>query len=277
MIRASSRDLERWATRIVVIAALALGLLLYPDGILRVGVLLSSVPPEVLTLALGGSAGGAIVLVVLHRRPRVRRAWMTAAKRMIDICVAALGLVVLSPLLACVATIIRVREGPPVLLRQEHLGLHARPFRKLKFRTLRSDAVDDPREMSARFEAMEGFAFKVGEDPRVTSTGRWLRRTGLDELPELWNVLRGDMSLIGPRARLPYEEPLDPEVMRQLSMRPGVTGLWRLGLADGHDFDGWVALDLEYVDRWSLLLDLRILLHSERTPRRAAAGHRKEP
>jgi len=187
------------------------------------------------------------------------RALALAVKRLFDIVAAALGLVVLSPLLLAVSILVRAREGSPVLFRQVRVGLHGRPFRVVKFRTMAVGAEDRLAELTDHNE-IEGPAFKVTNDPRVTTIGRFLRRTSIDELPQLWNVARGEMSLVGPRPPLPSEvEGYDLWHRRRLSMKPGITGLWQVRGRRDPNFDRWVATDLEYIDRWSLWLDLKIL------------------
>jgi exopolysaccharide biosynthesis polyprenyl glycosylphosphotransferase len=183
-------------------------------------------------------------------------------KRAIDIVVAAAGLVILSPILLFVAVLIRYREGPPVLFRQTRLGLHGRPFQVVKFRTMVPDAEARLDELS-RHNEIRGPAFKLTDDPRLTSTGRWLRSSSIDELPQLLNVVRGEMSLVGPRPPLPREvDAYDIWHRRRLSMQPGITGLWQVAARRDPDFDRWVRLDLDYIDRWSLWLDLKIILRT---------------
>jgi exopolysaccharide biosynthesis polyprenyl glycosylphosphotransferase len=182
-----------------------------------------------------------------------------AAKRLVDIVVSAAGLVVLMPLFVAVAVAIRLDDGAPVLFRQRRVGLQGRQFDVVKFRTMTRDA-ESRREQLAPLNEINGRAFKVTHDPRITRTGRWLRRTSLDELPQLWNVLRGEMSLVGPRPPLPDEVAgYDLWHRRRLSMKPGITGLWQVRSRRDPDFDRWVAADLEYIDRWSLWLDLQIM------------------
>ena len=182
-----------------------------------------------------------------------------AAKRVLDIAGSAFLLIVLSPLFALLAVLVKLDSSGSAFFRQERVGLHGRTFRVLKFRTMGSDAeqrLDDLRPLNA----IRGHAFKLESDPRVTRIGRFLRRTSLDELPQLWNVLRGQMSLVGPRP------PLGREVAqyavwhrRRLSMKPGMTGLWQVGARRSPEFDHWVEKDLEYIDSWSLWLDLKII------------------
>ena len=182
-----------------------------------------------------------------------------AIKRLIDVVVALAALVVLSPLLLLVAVAVRLQDGPPVLFHQRRVGLHGRPFEVVKFRSMVPDAEGRLAELEDANE-IRGPAFKMTDDPRLSHAGRWLRRTSLDELPQLWNVLRGEMSLVGPRPPLPREvDDYDVWHRRRLSMKPGITGLWQVAARRDPDFDRWVRLDLDYIDHWSLWLDLKIV------------------
>jgi exopolysaccharide biosynthesis polyprenyl glycosylphosphotransferase len=183
-------------------------------------------------------------------------------KRVIDIVGAAVGLVVLSPLLLGTAIAVRLRDGSPVLFRQTRVGLHGRPFSIVKFRTMAPDAEERLHEV-AHLNERSGAAFKATNDPRLSRLGRTLRKTSIDELPQLWNVLKGEMSLVGPRPPLPSEVvEYDIWHRRRLSMKPGITGLWQVEMRHEPSFDRWVELDLNYIDRWTLWLDLRILLRT---------------
>jgi exopolysaccharide biosynthesis polyprenyl glycosylphosphotransferase len=180
-------------------------------------------------------------------------------KRAIDVIGATAGLVVLSPLLLASAIAIRLRDGSPILFRQTRIGLHGRPFTMLKFRTMVVDAEERLDEV-LHLNERNGAAFKATNDPRQTSTGAFLRRTSIDELPQLWNVLTGEMSLVGPRPPLPHEvAEYDVWHRRRLSMKPGITGLWQVEARHEPDFDRWVEHDLIYIDGWSIWLDLKIL------------------
>jgi len=180
-------------------------------------------------------------------------------KRALDIMVSGTALVVGSPILLAIALSIRLRDGAPVLFRQTRIGLHGRQFKMVKFRTMSVDAERQLEALAMQSE-IDGAAFKMTDDPRVIRSGRFLRRTSLDELPQLWNVLRGDMSLVGPRPALPREvDSYDLWHRRRLSMKPGITGLWQVSARRSASFDTWAQLDLSYIDRWSLWLDIKIL------------------
>jgi exopolysaccharide biosynthesis polyprenyl glycosylphosphotransferase len=187
------------------------------------------------------------------------RAVSLLIKRLLDIVLAALALIVLSPVLALTAVWVRIHDGGPVLFRQVRIGEHGRPFEVIKFRTMILDAEEHLAELESLNE-IRGQAFKVTDDPRVTPSGRVLRALSLDELPQLWNVVRGEMSLVGPRPPLPREvDEYDVWHRRRLSMKPGITGLWQVAARREPEFDRWVRMDLDYIDRWSLLLDLKII------------------
>lgn len=181
-------------------------------------------------------------------------------KRAIDLLGGSIGLLLMSPVMIFAACAIRLTSPGPIIFRQERFGLNKRRFSMYKFRTMVIDAEARQAELEERNEAT-GPVFKIRDDPRVTSVGRWLRRTSLDELPQLFNVVRGDMSLVGPRP-LPVRDVhrfSESWLMRRFSVPPGVTGLWQISGRSDLAFDRWVALDLQYIDDWSLGLDLRIL------------------
>jgi exopolysaccharide biosynthesis polyprenyl glycosylphosphotransferase len=187
------------------------------------------------------------------------RALALGTKRAVDLVVAMAGIVVLAPLLLGIALAIRLDDGGRVLFRQRRVGLHGRPFDLVKFRSMSPEAERRRAELE-HLNEVRGPIFKITNDPRITKVGRFLRRTSLDELPQLLNVLRGEMSLVGPRPPLPSEvEGYDLWHRRRLSMKPGITGLWQVRDRHAADFDTWVAADLEYIDRWSLWLDMKIL------------------
>jgi len=182
-------------------------------------------------------------------------------KRALDVAGAALGMALLSPVFAVLAIVIKLDSKGPVFFTQRRAGIGGRPFRMWKLRTMR-DGADGLKEVLGHLNhSGDPRLFKILEDPRVTRTGRWMRRWSLDELPQLWNVLRGDMSLVGPRPF--FESDLDYYEIHhfgRLGAKPGITGLWQVsGRSDIVDFEEVVALDTKYVREWSLLLDLEIL------------------
>ena len=197
-------------------------------------------------------------------RGRVGRAAGLAAKRALDVVGASTCLVLLAPWLLAVAVWIRYDSAGPVLFRQRRLGRNGRPFWILKFRTMRVDAEAGLHALEARNEASQGVLFKMKDDPRVTRIGHALRRTNVDELPQLWNVLRGEMSLVGPR---PFQlrdserlEGLDAHAFaRRLEFSPGLTGAWQVGRSSSTDSERLLEFDLDYIDQWSLGLDLRLI------------------
>jgi len=186
-----------------------------------------------------------------------------AAKRALDLALAAVGTVLLAPLFLATAIAILIAEGRPVFFTQLRGGLNGRPFPLIKFRTMVNDAEAQKAALAALNER-SGPLFKISADPRVTPLGAFLRRTSIDELPQLWNVLTGDMSLVGPRPQPIAEvEAYDLHHRRRLSMKPGLTGLWQVTARNHPSFERWVELDLEYIDNWSLMTDLGLLA---RTP-----------
>jgi exopolysaccharide biosynthesis polyprenyl glycosylphosphotransferase len=181
-------------------------------------------------------------------------------KRAIDLVGATLVLVLLSPLLVAVAVAVKLTSPGPVLFAQLRYGRDRRQFRMYKFRTM-VDGAEDQQVHLEELNEVNGPVFKIRVDPRTTSLGGFLRRTSLDELPQLWNVLRGEMSLVGPRP-LPLRDVsqfAEPWLMRRFSVFPGITGLWQVSGRSEISFDDWIRLDLTYIDHWSLILDLWIL------------------
>jgi exopolysaccharide biosynthesis polyprenyl glycosylphosphotransferase len=181
-------------------------------------------------------------------------------KRTVDVVISAIALVFLSPLLLALAVLIKVTSRGPVFYRQTRCGLGGRQFTLLKFRSMAADADERFPELRELNE-VDGPVFKMRNDPRCTPLGRWMRTLSLDELPQLWNVLCGHMSLVGPRPPLPHEvEQYEPWQRRRLRIRPGLTCLWALEGRSQLRFDRWVKLDLLYIDNWSVWLDFKILL-----------------
>ncbi len=182
-----------------------------------------------------------------------------AFKRLIDVALSALLLALAAPIVVFVATAIRISSQGAVLFRQTRCGLNGRRFTLYKFRTMVEDAEERRHEV-AHLNEMDGPVFKARNDPRVTALGRFLRKFSLDELPQLWNVLKGDMSLVGPRPPIPEEvEQYQRWQRRRLAMRPGLTCLWQVSGRNQLDFEQWMRLDLQYIDSWSPWLDFKIL------------------
>jgi exopolysaccharide biosynthesis polyprenyl glycosylphosphotransferase len=185
--------------------------------------------------------------------------WQLAIKRAIDILLSMVAIVILAPLLLAVAILVKASSRGSVFYVQQRVGRGGEPFRMIKFRSMYVDA-HDRRDEHTEHNIHEGPIFKIRDDPRVTSVGRVIRRLSIDELPQLFNVLKGDMSLVGPRPPLP-EEFLDyTERERQrLLVKPGVTCIWQVSGRSDLDFQTWIDMDLEYIGSWSLRLDLKLL------------------
>ena len=185
-----------------------------------------------------------------------------ALRRALDVVVSAAALLLLLPVLALVALLIRLDSPGPILFVQTRIGKHGQPFPVFKFRSMFTDAED---RLHTVLDANErsGPVFKMKRDPRVTGCGRWLRRCSLDEVPQLLNVLRGEMSLVGPRPALPREVALyTPQQQQRLSVLPGLTGLWQVSGRATLSFEESVALDLAYVSRQSFVLNVSLLLRT---------------
>jgi exopolysaccharide biosynthesis polyprenyl glycosylphosphotransferase len=182
-------------------------------------------------------------------------------KRTADIVLAAAGLVVLAPFMLAIAFAIKLTSPGPAIFRQVRCGLNGRRFRFYKFRSMCQNA--EQLKASLAHLNTRQTAFKIPDDPRLTPIGRFLRRFSIDEWPQLWNVLRGDMSLVGPRPAVPNEvEQYQRWQRRRLRMRPGLTCLWAISGRDEVDFDTWMKMDMQYIDNWSLALDWKILLRT---------------
>jgi exopolysaccharide biosynthesis polyprenyl glycosylphosphotransferase len=207
-------------------------------------------------------AFGGRPMLVFRSTPDV--SWTLFIKGLFDRVSAFIALVVLAIPLAIIALIIRITSPGPIIFRQQRAGKHGKPFTMYKFRSMANDAEMRRAELEP-FNQMHGPVFKVEADPRITPFGRWIRRTSMDELPQLVNVLMGDMSLVGPRPLPLYEvEKFENTAQRRrLSVKPGLTCLWQIsGRNQVRDFRDWVKLDLDYIDRWSLALDFKILLRT---------------
>jgi exopolysaccharide biosynthesis polyprenyl glycosylphosphotransferase len=197
---------------------------------------------------------------VFYVEPVDRDGWRQHAKRAFDATVAACALLVSLPVLVLAALSIKLDSRGPVIFRQRRVGRDGKPFEVLKLRTMTHDAerrLDELRQLNQS----NGPIFKMRNDPRITRVGRVLRKFSIDEIPQLWNVLRGEMSIVGPRPALPAEmEAWDPDLHERLRVRPGITGMWQVhGRSNAEDGE-YMRLDLYYVDNWSLLIDMVIVL-----------------
>jgi exopolysaccharide biosynthesis polyprenyl glycosylphosphotransferase len=201
---------------------------------------------------------GVPCLTLAHRRHG--QGWQPVGKRSLDLVGAALAIALTLPLWIAAAIAIKLDSPGPVFFVQKRAGRNNRPFPCVKFRTMVLDAEARLEELRRRNE-ISGPVFKVRDDPRLTRVGRVLRKYSIDELPQLLNVLLGQMSLVGPRPPIPMEvRSYEPDQVRRLSVRPGITGLWQVSGRNRIAFEDWVRLDLQYIDEWSLWLDLQILL-----------------
>jgi exopolysaccharide biosynthesis polyprenyl glycosylphosphotransferase len=202
---------------------------------------------------------GALPLITFSATPHDELRLLV--KRVTDVVVAGSALVLVFPIMAAIALLIRYTSPGPAIFRQQRCGLNGRLFTFYKFRSM----CDGAEAMRASLEHMSQreLALKIPNDPRLTQVGRWLRRFSVDEWPQLWNVLRGDMSLVGPRPALPEEvAQYKAWQRRRLRMRPGLTCLWATKGRDQVDFETWMRMDMEYIDKWSLALDWKIILQT---------------
>ena len=183
-------------------------------------------------------------------------------KRATDVAIAGAGLLVLSPFMAAITILIRLTSPGPAIFRQVRCGLNGRRFLFYKFRSMCHNA-EAMKPSLAHLNTRDTVVFKIPDDPRLTPLGRWLRKFSIDEWPQMWNVLRGDMSLVGPRPAIPSEvDQYKRWQRRRLRMRPGLTCIWAVSGRDNVDFETWMKMDMQYIDNWSLALDWKILLRT---------------
>ncbi len=196
----------------------------------------------------------------IHYRTHATQPASMLFKRAVDVAGAAFGLVALAPVFAGVAVAIKLESRGPVFFRQARVGERGRTFSILKFRSMFADAEARKAELLSRNEHATGPVFKMTNDPRITRVGRFIRKLSIDELPQLWNVLVGEMSLVGPRPPIPAEvAQYDAWQRRRLSVRPGITCLWQVSGRNGIGFEQWMRLDMQYIDQWSLRKDFALL------------------
>ncbi|WP_106008853.1 sugar transferase [Clostridium luticellarii] len=183
-------------------------------------------------------------------------------KRAVDILFSAIGIIVLSPVMLVVAVAIKLDSRGPAIFSQIRVGLNGKPFKMYKFRSMVDDAEDLLDKLRDRNE-MTGPMFKIKEDPRVTRIGRFIRKTSIDELPQLFNVIKGEMSLVGPRPNLPREVVKFTRHQRiKLLVKPGLTCYWQVMGRSNIDFDGWMKLDLKYIEDRSTIVDLKLIFQT---------------
>ncbi|WP_374044435.1 sugar transferase [uncultured Clostridium sp.] len=182
------------------------------------------------------------------------------SKKIIDFSLSAVALVILSPLLLIVAILIKLESNGPVIFSQKRVGLNGKEFKMYKFRSMVVNA-EELKEKLAKQNEMSGPMFKMKDDPRVTKIGKFIRKTSIDELPQLINILKGDMSLVGPRPSLPKEvAEFEPWMLERLNVKPGLTCYWQVSGRNNIDFIEWMKLDLKYVKDRSFLLDLKLII-----------------
>jgi exopolysaccharide biosynthesis polyprenyl glycosylphosphotransferase len=204
----------------------------------------------------------AIPAVLPFETPEPQGLYLRHGKRLVDVVGALCALLVLSPVIAVLAVIVRLTSRGPVFYRSTRIGRGGRPFTFYKLRSMVKDA-DLKRQHLTHLNEADGPVFKMARDPRITSIGRFMRSTSLDEVPQFWNVLTGDMSLVGPRPPIPQEvAQYEPWQLRRLDVRPGLTCLWQISGRSRIGFQEWMRLDLEYIRHRSLALDLKILLRT---------------
>jgi exopolysaccharide biosynthesis polyprenyl glycosylphosphotransferase len=200
--------------------------------------------------------------VLPFETPHPEGIYLRVGKRAIDLVGAVLALVILAPLILLLALLVKLTSPGPIFYRSTRIGRGGRPFTFIKLRSMVQDAEYKRRQLKHLNEA-DGPVFKIARDPRITPIGRFLRTTSLDEVPQFWNVLRGDMSLVGPRPPIAEEvAQYEPWQLRRLDVRPGITCLWQISGRSRIGFQEWMRLDLEYIRHQSFRLDLKILLRT---------------
>jgi exopolysaccharide biosynthesis polyprenyl glycosylphosphotransferase len=181
------------------------------------------------------------------------------SKRLIDVIGALLGLIILSPILIIIGILIKLESKGPIIFAQKRVGLNGKEFKMYKFRSMVINAEEIKEKLKEKNE-MSGPMFKIKDDPRITKIGKVIRKTSIDEVPQLINVLKGDMSLVGPRPSLPNEvKEFEPWMLKRLEVKPGLTCFWQVMGRNNIDFDNWMKLDIKYVNERSLWLDIKLI------------------
>ena len=180
-------------------------------------------------------------------------------KRLMDIMLSAIGLIILSPILLVVAILIKIDSKGPIFFKQKRVGLYGKEFDMYKFRSMVVNA-EELKEKLEKQNEMSGPMFKIADDPRITKVGKFIRKTSIDELPQLWNVIKGDMSLVGPRPSLPKEvAQFEPWMEERFKVKPGLTCYWQVGGRNNIDFENWMKLDIKYVQERTLAIDIMLI------------------
>ncbi len=210
------------------------------------------------------SIAGRLLLNLHVEFQRMRASWLAqggaALKRGFDIVASFLALLVLSPLFGLIAILVKIEDGGPIFFPQIRVGRHGREFKMLKVRSMCLDAEQRLKELIEKNHHKEGVTFKLKDDPRITRVGKWLRKFSFDELPQLYNVLIGDMSLVGPRPPLPREvSKYSLAHRRRLAVKPGITCIWQISGRAEIDFSGQVQLDVDYIENQGFWVDVKIL------------------
>jgi exopolysaccharide biosynthesis polyprenyl glycosylphosphotransferase len=219
------------------------------------------IPTDIFSMQLSKSTisfYGNVSVIDLFTSPKMN--WHLFIKRMIDVAVSLTGLIILLPFFIIIMFLIKAASRGPAFFKQQRVGYNGRLFNCFKFRTMVADA-ELLKDDLMKYNEMDWPVFKIKADPRITKIGQFLRKTSIDELPQLLNVLLGDMSLVGPRPPIPEEvQHYDLPSLRRLRMKPGITGIWQVSGRNSVSFEKWMELDREYIDNWSLALDFKILL-----------------
>ena len=197
---------------------------------------------------------------VINEKAKEEHIFYNIIKRLIDIVASACGLVVLSPILLIVSILIKIESKGPIIFAQERVGKDLKTFKMYKFRSMVNDA-EELKEKLMKYNQMSGPMFKMDNDPRVTKIGKFIRKTSIDELPQLINVIKGDMSLVGPRPSLPKEvKEFEPWMKKRFQVKPGLTCYWQVSGRNNIDFEDWMKLDIKYIEDKSILLDIKLIV-----------------
>lgn len=196
----------------------------------------------------------------INEKAKEENIFYNIIKRLIDIVASACGLIVLSPILLIVSILIKIESKGPVIFAQERVGKDLKTFKMYKFRSMVNDA-EELKEKLMKYNQMSGPMFKMDNDPRVTKIGKFIRKTSIDELPQLINVIKGDMSLVGPRPSLPKEvEEFEPWMKKRFQVKPGLTCYWQVSGRNNIDFEDWMKLDIKYIEDKCLGLDMKLIV-----------------